>query len=250
MTIAASRWRAFGLEPDSPEWLTHHKQDHSDPHITASAVASVLGVGYQSPKALFQSYFLNTAVLTANGDLVESREIKETKETKETYPMIRGKRLEETALSQFRQGLAKKTGDRLVGIYRPGLLYHPQKYWLGATSDGLVFFTDGLIENLEIKIPMKLDRQKGPELKYLIQVQFQMAIHKLLTSYLYIWAGKYHYVCYKVQFSPEFFEWASSKVSIFMNGIMTQKFPDSLNNIKAETMNMMQTLIKFEVFDL
>lgn len=145
--------------------------------MTASSIADITGHGYNSRWKQFDRYTKNKGSPPQTDDWNESA------------AMNWGHEMEPVAIEELE--VTNPTFQKYGGV-QPGLIWHPSPIVpIGATLDKLYYDseTDTVI-NVEIKCPFYKRPPLMKEdiaLKYLIQVQIQMACTGIKVSYLYFW---------------------------------------------------------------
>ena len=110
-----------------------------------------------------------------------------------------------------------------------GFFIHPDFNWLGASPDGLIY-DDGLIE---IKCPYGKRHDVEPEFLsaaeqkgYYAQMQFQLFVTGRMWCDFYQWSA-YGSKTERVNFDPEFIEFALPKLKAFYDLYLQEREPES-----------------------
>lgn len=202
-----NRFRNILTQAHSPEWEELHIQAKDPFIITASAVSSVLGLGYSSPKSLWELY---TGRKKPYKDATDA--------------MRYGNTCEEYALDQLKK-------DFPATFVNPGPIWHPTVPFLLASPDALgisypVKDPTRALFNVEIKCPISAPIPKRvqdiPE-KFLIQTQVQMScLGNCDLTLLYFWSEE-EKAAFWLKKSYEFEAWFIEKLLDFKKHVEQDK---------------------------
>ncbi len=173
--------KIINLQQNTPEWLEFRKEK-----IGASDAPKICGSYFSTPLELWE------------------RKIGLIPEQEETYPMRRGKALEDEARKSFEQAIGFE--------FPPCVVQHGEYDWMIASLDGLSR-SDGkslwIPYALEIKVPGREDHLSAlagivPP-KYIPQLQHQLAVTGLPMIYYYSYDGKDN-ACIEVQRDQDYID--------------------------------------------
>ena len=143
----------------TPEWLQLRLG-----HVTASRVADIMAKTKTGPSASRQNYLIELAIQRVTGVVEESYK---------NEAMIRGTE-EEPKARQAYELLTETFVDEVPFVK------HKTIEWFGCSPDGIIKYTDGTYNLLEIKNPNSAThwsyiKEGEPPTKYKIQMMAQMA---------------------------------------------------------------------------
>jgi len=188
------------LEQGSQEWLDFRKTK-----IGASDSASILGIGFKSPYALWQEKLgLSETIVNA--------------------AMRRGTENEPLAIAAF----AMEEGV----IVKPAVYIHPKHEWMAASLDGI---SSDLKVAVEVKCPGRIDHEiasnKKVPPKYVPQLQHQMEVMGLDEMFYLSYQTESTY-CFKVYRDQKFIDKMIEKEYEFYECVQNLVAPFSENDHK------------------
>ncbi len=183
--------------------------------ITGSRIAAIAGL---SPYATALDVF---------------REIVEGYEQPESPPMVRGRHLESSILSWYRE----ETGADLQKVEFTG---HPLHEHIGATPDAIATMPDGTKRIVEAKsVSFRLGEQWGNAgtdqipTHYMPQVQFEMGCTGLMLADVPALFGGEELRIYTVKFDPELFGMLVETAERFWKDHIIPKVPPPLDGSES-----------------
>ena len=160
-----NRFRMIDCGQRTAEWYKLHEQNAKDFHISASAVASACGFGFDSSRKLARRY------------------LQQCSPTKSNAAMAYGTEHEDEALATFNELMPQ------FKTLTVGSIFSPQYEWMSASLDALIVDeARGVLANLEIKCPYHSHyAREVPDFKYVIQTYVQMHCTNLDHSIIFYW---------------------------------------------------------------
>lgn len=185
------RFRHFFCTNESPEWKALHNPEQRRQYkfYSASVIPDLCGssIGYNSRS---QQY-----------DWIKG--LKEQRDISDLPPIKFGNENEPIAKERFQECFP------FLMCVTPGLLYHPEYEYIGATSDLLAISKqNGELLNVEIKcmfmgiLPETVEDIKA---RYIIQTMVQMAVSNIPVTALWYWTQEQQ-ACFLIPFHKGLWE--------------------------------------------